>query len=57
MFVDYKDRNQWKIYNFLNKKVHISRDVRFDEKENYYEIGSSPSEYLIKESEEEEKMK
>ena len=37
--------------------MHISRDVRFNEKENYYETDSSPSQCIIKESEKEKKMK
>ena len=58
MLIDYESRNQWKIYNFLNKKMHISRDVRFDEKKSYYEIDSSSSQCIIEESKEkEEKIK
>ena len=29
--VRYEANNQWRIYNPITKKVHISRDVRFDE--------------------------
>ena len=57
VLIDYESYNQWKIYNFLNKKVHTSRDVRFDEKENYYEADSSPSQCIIEKSEKEKKMK
>ena len=57
VLIDYENHNQWKIYNFLNKKVHTSRNVRFDEKESYYEIDSSSSQYIIEESKKEEKMK
>ena len=57
VLVDYKSRNQWKIYNLLNKKMHISRDVRFDEKKNYYEINSSFPQYIIEKSKEEKEMK
>ena len=38
-------------------KVHTSRDVRFDEKENYYKTDSSFPQCIIKESEEKEKIK
>ena len=57
MLINYEDRNQWKIYNFLNKKMHILRDVRFDEKENYYKTDSSFSQCIIEESEKKEEMK
>ena len=55
VLIDYENRNQWKIYNFLNKKLHISRDVRFDEKKSYYETNLSSSQCIIKKSKEEEK--
>ena len=42
---------------FLNKKVHTLRNVRFDEKENYYEIDSLSSQCIIKESKEEKEIK
>ena len=31
ILVSYEGPNQWKIYNPLTKKVHISRDLNFDE--------------------------
>ena len=31
IMVGYEANNQWRIYNHINTKVHISRDVRFDE--------------------------
>ena len=31
IMVGYEESNQWKIYNLLTKKVHISRNVNFDE--------------------------
>ena len=37
--------------------MHTSRDVRFDEKESYYETNSSPSQCIIEESEKEEEIK
>ena len=36
ILVEYDETNQWKIYNFKTKRIHLSRDVRFDEKHNYY---------------------
>ena len=37
IFVNYVDNNQWKIYNSRTKKVHIIRNVRFDENYFYYD--------------------
>ena len=37
--------------------MHISRDVRFDEKKNYYKIDSSSPQCIIKESEKEKNIK
>ena len=54
VLVGYEGHNQWKIYNSLNKKVHTSRDVRFDEKGSYYETDSSPPQCIIEKSKEEE---
>lgn len=31
IIVGYKANNQWRIYNLITKKIHISQDVRFDE--------------------------
>jgi hypothetical protein len=36
VLVGYGGLNQWKIYNPRTKRVHLSRDVRFDEKASYY---------------------
>lgn len=33
--VKYEANNQWRIYNPITKKVHISQDVRFDEGYTY----------------------
>ena len=57
ILIDYESHNQWKIYNFLNKKMYISRDVRFDEKESYYKTDSSPPQCIIKKSEKEKEIK
>ena len=35
--------------------MHISRDVRFDKKENYYKTDSSPPQYIIEKLKKEEK--
>ena len=51
ILMSYEDLNQWNIYNFRTKRVQILRDVRFDEKSNYYEHDSAFSEYLEKEKE------
>ena len=51
VLMSYKDLNQWNIYNFKTKRVYLSRDVRFDQKSNYYEHDSASSEYLKKEKE------
>ena len=47
--MSYKDLNQSNIYNFRTKRVHLLRDIRFDEKSNYYEHDSTFSECLKKE--------
>ena len=54
VLMSYEDSNQWNIYNFRTKRVHLSRDVRFDEKNNYYEHDSAFSECLKKEKENDE---
>jgi hypothetical protein len=36
ILVGYGGNNQWKIYNPRTKPVHLSRDVRFDERASYY---------------------
>lgn len=38
IFVGYAGNNQWKIYNPRTRKVHITRDVRFDENYSYYDL-------------------
>ena len=35
IMVGYEAINQWRIYNPITKKVHISRDIRFDERYVY----------------------
>ena len=56
VLMNYEDLNQWNIYNLKTKRVHLSRDVRFDEKNNYYEHDSTLSECL-KEEKENDKIK
>ena len=36
--IDYKEINQWRIYNSMNRKVHVSRDVKFDELNIYDDV-------------------
>ena len=35
--VDYDKNNQWKIYNFRIRTVHLTKDVKFDEKNIFYD--------------------
>ena len=51
VLMNYEDLNQWNIYNFRTKRVHLSRDVRFDEMSNYYEHDSAFFECLKEEKE------
>ena len=37
IFVNYANNNQWKIYNSRTRKIHIIRNVRFDENYSYYD--------------------
>ena len=37
IFVEYDDNNQWKIYNSITRKMHFTRNVKFDENYNYYD--------------------
>ena len=46
VLVNYEDLNQWKIYNSRTKRVHLLRNVRFNEKNSYYEHNSASSECL-----------
>ena len=52
--MSYEDLNQWNIYNLRTKRVYLSRDVRFNEKSNYYEHDSASSECLKKEKKDDE---
>ena len=54
ILMNYEDSNQWNIYNLRTKRVHLSRDVRFNEKSNYYEHDSALSECLKEEKEDDE---
>ncbi len=31
IMIDYEEMNQWRIYNLMNRKIHVSQDVKFDE--------------------------
>ena len=37
IFVNYANNNQWKIYNSRIRKIHIIKNVRFDENYSYYD--------------------
>ena len=37
IFVGYGTNNQWRIYDPNTRKVHLTRDVRFDENYSYYD--------------------
>ena len=37
IFVGYGGSNQWKVYNPNTRRIHLTRDVRFDENFSYYE--------------------
>ena len=52
--MSYEDLNQWNIYNSKTKRVNLLRDVRFDEKSNYYEHDSAFSEYWKEEKKDDE---
>ena len=55
ILVGYGGTNQWKVYNPKTKRVHLSRDVRFDEKHSYYSNdGIGPPDCLEDESDEED---
>ena len=44
--MSYENSNQWNVYNFKTKRIHLSKNVRFDEKNNYYELDSAFSKCL-----------
>ena len=44
--VGYGGNNQWKIYNSRTRRVHLTRDVRFDENYFYYEEDHASSEFF-----------
>ena len=56
VLVEYESTNQWKIYNSRTKRVTLTRDARFDEIDNYYEIDNKSSEY-VEESEDDDDEK
>ena len=41
--VDYEKNNQWKIYDSIIKKVHLFKNVKFDENYNYYDVDTTLS--------------
>ena len=54
ILISYEDLNQWNIYNFRTKRVHLSKNVRFDKKSNYYKHNSALFKCLKKEKENDE---
>ena len=54
ILMSYEDSNQWNIYNSKTKRIHLSRNVRFDKKSNYYEHDSALFECLKKEEKNDE---
>ena len=54
VLVSYEDLNQWNIYNLRTKRVHLSKDVRFDKKNNYDKHNLSSSECLKRKEENDE---
>ena len=51
--MNYEGSNQWNIYNSKTKRIHLTRNVRFDEKNNYYKFDSASLECLKKKKENE----
>ena len=37
IFVNYANNNQWKIYNSRTRRIHVIKNVRFDENYSYYD--------------------
>ena len=46
IFVEYNSENQWKIYDPRTKRIHLTRDVKFDEMYSYYQNDSESSRCL-----------
>ena len=44
--MSYENLNQWNIYDFRTKCVYLIKDVRFNEKNSYYEHDLALFEYL-----------
>ena len=42
IFVGYNSENQWKIYDPRTKRIHLTRDVKFDEMYSYYQNDPEP---------------
>ena len=52
--MSYEDLNQWNIYNSRTKRIHLLKNVRFNEKSSYYKHNSAFSKCLEKEKEDNE---
>ena len=52
--MSYKNLNQWNVYNFKTKRIHLLKNVRFNEKSSYYELDSTFSKCLKEKEEEDE---
>ena len=50
--VDYDDNNQWKIYNLRIRKIHLIKNVRFDENYFFYEKNHASFEFHAKTNDE-----
>ena len=37
IYVDYNKNNQWKIYNFCIRTIHLIKNIKFDEKNIFYD--------------------
>ena len=54
VLMNYEDLNQWNLYNSRTKRVHLLKDVWFDEKSNYYKHNSASFECLKEKKEDDE---
>ena len=46
VFVEYNSENQWKIYDFRTKRIHLAKDVKFDEMNFYFQTDSKSFRFL-----------